>query len=900
MKPKTETIYVVDISSFVFRAYYGIRPLHHSSGQTTHAVYGVITMLLRLLKEQKPEHLAIAFDSPTPSFRKDIYDQYKANREAAPEDLPAQFEKIKEFVSLYPLVQLQCDGYEADDIIATIVEHFKGKPDIDVVIVSADKDLMQLVGDNVIMYDSMKDREINEAAVIERFGVPPAQVCEVLALAGDASDNIPGVKGVGEKTAGKLIAKYKTIENVYEHLEEIGGKLAENLANSKDNAFLSKKLVALKNDVPITIKEHNYLIPQPDQAKLGAFYQEMEFKSLARSAGITDQDSETAVSKNTIETASNYKVAPPVFSLITTEVELKELAQAMKAEGLFSFDTETTGLDVYRDHLVGMSIGLKNGRAFYIPIGHSYLGCPDQIPLNLIKELFNPLFADSKIKKVAQNAKFDSHVLARVGITVNGLAGDSMLAAYLLNPEESHGLDHLAVKYLGHRMISFESVVSKGDNFSSVELAKACNYAAEDAWAAYELNVHLKDLLQKQGLETCYQDIEVPLVSVLFDMEEKGIEVDAHLLKKMGDDFSERLKVLESEIQQMAGCEFNISSPKQLGQILFETMGLPVQKKTKTGVSTDVDVLKALVPLHPIASKILEHRSLSKLKSTYIDQLRGMIHEDGRIRTSYHQSGTATGRLSSSDPNLQNIPIRSEEGLKIRSAFKAKKGSVILSADYSQIELRLLAELSADPQLVAAFKNDEDIHSLTASRLFESVTKETRAMAKTVNFGVLYGQSAFGLSQLLNVSQADAKKFIDEFYAQFPSVGAFKHDILEKARSTGEVRTWMGRRRLVAEINSKNGNLRANAERLAFNTVFQGSAADLIKKAMIQIQKALKEKKLKSAMLLQVHDELVFEVCDEELAEVKWLVKSLMETAHPSLVPLKVELGYGANWTEAH
>ncbi|EKD41400.1 MAG: hypothetical protein ACD_73C00731G0001, partial [uncultured bacterium] len=615
MIPECKKIFLVDISSFVFRAYYGIRPLHHSSGQTTHAVFGVVSMMLRLIREKKPENLVIVFDSPKPSFRKEIFKEYKANREAPPEDLPAQFEFIKKFISLYPLPSFQVDGFEADDIIATVVHHCREVKDCEVVIVSADKDLMQLIGDQVSMYDSMKERLIDEAFVVERFGVGPALVGDVLALAGDASDNIPGVKGIGEKTAGKLVKQFGSVENIYDHLAEIPGKLGENLKNSREVAFLSKKLVTLKHDVPIEFNADEIHLREPAQAALNDFFREMEFKTfLVGDAALAEQ-----------AVPAQPKVESDPFKLVLSEDELNALLKRLDSVPGFSFDTETTGLNTWKDLLVGLSLGLNEKEAYYIPLEHSYLGCPVMLPRSKVIAALKPYFENINKFKWAQNAKFDMEVLKKEGIEVVGLAGDSLLASYMLNPEGAHNLDFLAKKYLGHQMITYESVVPKNETFSSVPVEKACEYAAEDAWAAFNLCKLLHEELKKEDLWHCYDHIELPLVPVLASMEEKGILIDQTLLRNLNDDFTTRLIQLEMEIQKDAGCEFNVSSPKQLATILFEKLGLPVQKKIKTGYSTDVEVLTTLAPLHPIAQKLLNHRSLAKLKSTYIDQLRSLV-----------------------------------------------------------------------------------------------------------------------------------------------------------------------------------------------------------------------------------------------------------------------------------
>lgn len=903
----SKTLYLIDISAYVFRAYYAIRALKTSQGVPTNATYGVVTMLLKFLREKKPDHLVVVFDSPKPSFRKTIYPLYKANRAVPPEDLPPQFAHIKEFVDLYPLPSLQKDGFEADDIIATLVNNYRKNQqtaDTQIVIVSADKDLMQLIGPGVSMYDSMREKIISEKEVSEKFGVGPDRVIDVQALSGDQSDNIPGVKGVGAVTAGKLISEWGCIENLYDNLEKLKGTIAQKLRDSRESAFISKKLVTLTTDVPLETKWQDYEVKNPDQKKLQEFYRKLEFTKLFHEQSTVDGRQSTIKITKTVKQDSQPSATN--YDLVLTEKQLSEWVSRLQKAGGFAFDTETTGINAMQCGLVGLSFSESAGSGCYIPVGHSYLGCEVQLPMTRVLAALKPLFENPNIKKWAQNGKFDMEVLFMAGIRVLGLAGDSMIASYLLTPESSHNLDSLAQEYLQYKTIHFADVVPKGQTFAAVELPVATNYAAEDADIALQLVQTLEGQLQadKKLLEL-YQEIEIPLIDVLFAMETHGVLLDLPFLKKLGREFGGRLLELEKAIFKDAGVEFNVQSPKQLQEILFGKLNLPPQRKTKTGYSTDVDVLTALSPLHPLPKHLLEHRLLAKLQSTYVDQLQALVHpRTGRIHTSYHQAVAATGRLSSSDPNLQNIPIRSEEGRRIREAFCAPAGSKILSADYSQIEIRLLAAFSQDANLVAAFKNDQDVHAMTAAKIFakngEKVSSDMRAMAKTVNFGVLYGQSPFGLAGQLGIPQAAAKNTIDEFYAQYPSVMHYKEQVLDLARQAGEVRTWLGRRRLVPEMQSQNRLVRQNAERFAFNTIFQGSAADLIKKAMILINEKLSTQKLRAKMIMQVHDELIFEVPDSEVAVLSKLVKHEMENAIPCEVPLKVDVGVGKNWAEAH
>lgn len=903
-----KSLYLVDISSYVFRAYYAIRNLKTSKGIPTNATYGVISMLLKLIREKKPDYLIIVFDSPTPSFRKEIYTQYKANREAPPEDLPHQFEHIKQFVEAYPLPSLQMAGFEADDLVATVVAQYRsgelkknfkdGATDLELVIVSGDKDLMQLVGEDVVMYDSMKDKIITPAGVVERFGVEPSQVADVLSLAGDASDNIPGVEGIGEKTAAKLIAQWGSLEEVLKHADQIPGKLGERLKSSHEEALLSKKLVTLHSGLPLHPDWDCFQLGEPHAEKLGPLYEEWELWTLAKGLG----GAEPAL-HHSGQGAALIEQKKRKYDLILTEENLDEWVQKLKSSNGFAFDTETTGLNPRQDHLVGISLATGDGKAAYIPVGHSYLGCPDQLPLALIQRKLGPLLTDPALPKFGQNSKFDCEMLHENGIDVVGVKGDTLIASYLCNPEGAHNLDHLAHEYLNHVTLKFEEVVGKGRTFEQVEVEKATAYSGEDADVTARLVPLLHAKLHEHQLWECYEKIEIPLSEVLVRMENRGVLVNEGFLRALSKEFGERQKNLEKQIYEAAGVEFNVQSPKQLGSILFDKLQLPVQRKTKTGYSTDVDVLEALSKLHPLPAFLLSYRTLAKLKSTYTDGLLELINpKTGRVHSHFNQTVAATGRLSSSDPNLQNIPIRTEEGRRIREAFVVPEGHVMLSADYSQIELRLLAAFSKEPVLVKAFEKNEDIHRLTAARIFnavlEEVTPQQRSAAKTVNFGVLYGQSAFGLAQQLDIPQAEAKKYIEQFFAQYPRVKEYREEVLSRACEIGEVRTWGGRRRLTLDLASQNGMVRSNAERMAFNTIFQGSAADLIKVAMIQIDRKLEDQGFKSRMLLQVHDELIFEVPEGELEKMKNLVKIEMENAMPCPVPLTVQMGIGKNWAE--
>lgn len=888
----TSKIYIIDISSYIFRAYFAVRPLSTSSGIPTNATYGVATMIQKLIREKKPDYLVVAYDSPKPSFRKELYQDYKANREVPPEDLIPQFDQIKEYIDSYPIPSIQHDGFEADDIVATVAKHFSIQENFEVIIVSSDKDLMQLIDDKVCMYDSMKNKLIKEDQVIEKFGVKPDQVLDLLSLAGDTSDNIPGVKGVGVKTAAKLLNEMGTLEDILAGADSIKGKLGEKIINHKEDALISKKLVQLKTDLEIPVDKDFYLFSKSDQNKLNEFFIKYELNSLVVDSHQNSKDKKIAINQDQYE-------------LILTEESLKNYIQKIKKHGLFSFDTETDSLNPRNCNLVGISLSIDKGNAVYIPLRHSYLGCPDQLGLETVRQLLNPILSDKNIKKVAQNAKFDWHVLNHHNFELEGPIFDTMIASYLIDSNQSHSMDALSLKYLEHETIHFKDIVGKNQTFADIELIQALKYAAEDADITYRLHEIFSDKLDQLKLNACFNDYEIPLVNVLRIIEDNGMLIDQAKLKELNQDFTSQLEKLEKTIYKEAGEEFNIHSPKQLANILFDKLQLTPIKKTKTGYSTNVDVLNKLSLEHSLPQYILEFRTLAKLKSTYIEGLTKIVDQStSRVHTNFHQTVAATGRLSSVEPNLQNIPIRGEQGRKIREVFIASDECELLSADYSQIELRLLAAFSQDPNLVKTFKEDGDIHTMTACKIFglseNEIDSELRSKAKTVNFGILYGQSPFGLSEQLNISQSEAKHYIEQFYEQFPSVIEYKNQIIDEASKTGEVRTYSGRRRLVPELNSKNKMIKKNAERFAFNTIFQGSAADIIKKAMINIHEELIKQNLKSKMILQVHDELLFEVPLDEKDILLSLVKGHMESVFDNSLPLTISTGWGKNWSESH
>ncbi|HKY62910.1 MAG TPA: DNA polymerase I [bacterium] len=885
-------LYIVDGSSYIFRAYFAIRHLSNSKGLPTNAIYGFTQMLLKLIKDEKPEYLLMVFDSKEPSFRKNDYAEYKANREVPPDDLAPQFDYIKKVVEVLNIPQIEIPGYEADDIIATVAKKIipKEQP---VVIVTGDKDLMQLVNGHIVLLDTMKDKRIDEAGVLEKFGVRPDQVIDVLGLMGDSSDNIPGVPGVGPKTASQWIQKYGNLEGVYEHLGEIPGKKGQDLQTYRDQAFLSRKLATLHEDVPFKLVFEDLRCRDPNSEECRKLFSELEFHALAKEYGGSGAPAP----------AKAAGLSTEGYRLVSQAAELEKFLERIQSAKSFAFDTETDSLDPLKAKLVGLSFALAPGEAYYLALGHA--GAESQLPLEPTLEQLKPLLEDAAIPKVAQHFKYDAQVLLSYGIHVRGLEFDTMLASYLLDPSQSPKLDNLASRYLDHKMIAFEDVVPKGQNFSQVGLKEASAYSCEDADVTWRMAELFRGKLESEGLLKLCREIEIPLTLVLGRMERQGIKLDLDFLRNLQTEFGDRIQRQEVKIHELAGGPFNIQSPKQLGAVLFEKLGLPVQRKTKTGYSTDVEVLSELAKLHELPKEILEYRSLTKLKSTYVDNLLAIADPaTHRVHTNFNQTIAETGRLSSADPNLQNIPIRSEDGAKIRRAFIADTGFRLMSADYSQIELRVLAELSGDSALRHAFAEDLDVHRMTASSIYgvpeAQVTPAMRGAGKTVNFAVVYGQGPFGLSAQLGVTQQEAKRYIDQYFAKYSGVRDYKEKVLAGAREKKEVRTLMGRRRFVPEIEGRNTIARNLAERIAFNTVIQGTAADIIKKAMVDIAAEMDRKGLGSRLLLQVHDELIFEVKAEEIDAMRDLVRQGMEQAVPFQVPLKVEIGVGANWAEAH
>ncbi len=881
-------LYLIDGSSYLYRAYFAIRtPMSTSSGMQTKAVFGITSMLLKILREKRPEFIAVAWDAKGPTFRHRLYDKYKANRPPMPEDLAEQIPWVRKVVDALGLPQLELQGYEADDIIATLAHRCSER---EVIVVSGDKDLLQLLNGNIRIWDPMKDEIIDGAAFRERYGIEPGQWRDVLALAGDTSDNIPGIPGVGIKTAIKLIKKYGSISNLLENIDSVKGKLGERLRENREMLGLWVKLVSLEDRLEIEVEDETFKRREFDPAVLGPLFKELEFSKFL---------SELVPEKDPLSYDS--------YSLASTIDDVRDWCERISDHKKITIDTETTSEEPMRARLVGISLCIEPPEAVYIPLGHHTEGLQPELKETI--SLLAPLLADKDIKKTGQNIKYDMIVLSRNGAPVAGADMDTMIASYLLNPgRRRHNLEELSQDMLGHRMISFKEVTSglkKPVNFADVPLEKARDYSCEDVHVTALISEKLRSLLDEKGLSGLLRDVEMPLVPVLVHMEMAGVCIDLDNLKALGKEFEQRLGEIEQEIFEMAGEEFNLNSPMQLGKILFEKLGLPQQKKTrkKTGYSTDVEVLKKLAGLHPLPEKMLLYRNLAKLKSTYVDGLAAAVNpETGRIHTSYNQTVTATGRLSSSNPNLQNIPVKTDEGKRIRKLFTAPKGRLLVSADYSQIDLRVLAHYSKDSALLQAFRNGEDIHSRTASEIFgvmpEMVTPEMRRAAKTVNFGIVYGMSAYGLAKELDISRKEAAQFMERYFERYPGVKQYMEEIVKKARRDGFVTTLLGRRRYLPDITSRQKNVREFAERTAINTPIQGTAADIIKLAMIKCHERVSREIPDALMVLQVHDELVIEAARDDAKEVKGLLKDVMENIIKLEVPLKVSVGQGENWAE--
>ena len=915
-------IVLVDGSSYLYRAFHALPPLTNSKGLPTGAVKGVINMIRRLQKDYPSSTLVVVFDAKGKTFRDDMYSEYKANRPPMPDDLRVQIEPIHQIIDAMGLPMLIIDGVEADDVIGTLAIQ-ASRLNLPVVVSTGDKDIAQLVDENITLVNTMTDTTLDREGVREKFGIAPDLIIDYLALLGDKSDNIPGVPGVGEKTALALLQGIGGLDSIYNRLDEVaelpfrGAKTTSaKLVENKELAYLSYELATIKTDVKLPLGVTELQSVSPDQDQLLSLFMAMEFKTWVTdlsSTGVPEHiNKDIDYSQLSESKAISEKICiQKDYQMIDTEEQLDIWLEKLKGANLLAVDTETTSLDYMEAELVGISFAIAAGQAIYIPFGHDYLGAPTQLAKDLVITKLKPILENPSLKKVGQNLKYDMSVLAQHGIFLAGIEFDTMLESYVVDSVATrHDMDSLAEKYLHEITTKFTDIAGKGVGqltFNQVALEHAAPYAAEDADITLRLHEVLWPQLEKQEtLTRVLKDIEIPLLPILSKIERTGALIDDTLLFQQSSELTQRINELEVDAWELAGQQFNLASPKQIGEILFTQLEIPILKKTAKGApSTKEEVLQELALDYPLPKVLLEHRGLAKLKSTYTDKLPTMINaKTGRIHTSYHQAGTATGRLSSSDPNLQNIPIRNSEGRRVRQAFIASPGCKIVAADYSQIELRIMAHLSEDPNLLSAFAMGKDIHQATAAEVFaldlESVSTEQRRSAKAINFGLIYGMSAFGLAKQLNIGRKQAAEYIDTYFERYPGVLNYMNSVRSSASDNGYVETDFGRRLYLPEINSRNGMRRQAAERTAINAPMQGTAADIIKLAMISVDKWLEKSNLKSVMIMQVHDELVLEVPELELVEVTDGLKLHMENAANLKVPLVVEAGVGNNWDEAH
>ena len=922
---------LVDGSSYLYRAFHAFPPLTNSAGEPTGAMYGVLNMLKSLISQVQPSHIAVVFDAKGKTFRDEMFEQYKSHRPPMPDDLRKQIQPLHDIIRALGIPLLVIEGVEADDVIGTLALA-ASKANQKVLISTGDKDMAQLVDDNIMLINTMNNTLLDREAVIEKYGIPPELIIDYLALMGDSADNIPGVAGVGEKTALGLLQGIGSMAEIYANLDKVAElpirgakKLGDKLLAEKEMADLSYRLATIKTDVDLDITPEQLTLGASNNDQLTEYFGRYEFKRWLNEVmngadSITNNNEQptkinhyqatpSLAQDNSDETLPAIQIDRSRYETLLTEADLNRWVEKLKQAKLFALDTETDNLDYMAANLVGISFALENGEAAYLPLQLDYLGAPKTLEKTTALALLKPILENPAIQKVGQNFKYDLTIFARNGIDVQGVAFDTMLESYVLNSTGRHNMDDLAKRYLGHQTISFEEIAGKGKNqltFNQIPLEQAAEYAAEDADVTMKLQQVLWEKLSKEPtLEKLFKEMELPLLGVLSRMERRGVLIDSDALFLQSNEIANRLSELEEQAYVLAGQPFNLASTKQLQEILFDKLGLPVIQKTPKGApSTNEEVLEELAFSHELPKVLVEHRGLSKLKSTYTDKLPQMVNpQTGRVHTSYHQAVTATGRLSSSDPNLQNIPIRNEEGRRIRQAFIARKGFTVVAADYSQIELRIMAHLSQDQGLINAFTQGKDIHRSTAAEIFgvalDEVTSEQRRNAKAINFGLIYGMSAFGLSRQLGIGRADAQSYMDLYFKRYPGVQTFMHDIREKAKAQGYVETLFGRRLYLPDINSSNGMRRKAAERVAINAPMQGTAADIIKRAMIQLDQKLQNDP-DIAMIMQVHDELVFEVRSEKVAFYSELIKTQMESAADLVVPLIVEVGQGTNWDEAH
>jgi DNA polymerase I len=917
---------LVDGSGYLYRAFHALPPLTNTRGEPTGAVLGVLNMLNKMIKEEVPDRIAVVFDAPGRTFRDDLFDQYKAHRTPMPDDLRAQVQPLYDVVAAMGVPLLRVPGVEADDVIGTLAKQ-GADAGFKVLISTGDKDMAQLVGPNVELLNTMSNTRLDRIGVKAKFDVFPEQIVDYLALVGDASDNIPGITSVGPKTAAKWLNQYETLDALIAHAADISGKVGENLRNELPMLELSRKLATIDTTLALDVTAEQLSPGAPDAPRLRELYTRLELRALLKSLG---PEAEPAVAEGAAEidvmiaevadsggariAAAFAVVSTPTvrdYHKVMSEEELEKWLEKLKAAPLISFDTETDSLDYMRAQIVGVSFAVAPGEAAYVPLGHDYAGAPHQLDRNKVLHALQPVLEDMTKAKLGHHLKFDAHVLANYGIALNGQRFDSMLESYVLNSVATrHDMDSSAVRYLGVKTINFEDLTGKGAKkitFNQVDVDRAAEYSAEDADITLQLHRAIWPQIEAvPALKFVYENIEQPLVPVLFRMERTGVLVDRALLKAQSTELASRMLELQSQAHQEAGGVFNVDSPKQLQEILFGKLGIPVIRKTPTGQpSTAEDVLEELAETYRLPKLILEYRGMAKLKSTYTDNLPLQINPDtGRIHTSYHQAVAATGRLSSQDPNLQNIPIRTHEGRRIRQAFIAPPGHSLVAADYSQIELRIMAHLSGDATLLRAFAEDRDVHQATAAEVFstplEQVSADQRRSAKAINFGLMYGMSAFGLARQLGIGRGDAQKYMELYFERYPGVRRYMEETRRQARETGYVETVFGRRLYLPEIQSRNAALRQYAERSAINAPMQGTAADIIKCAMIEVDSWLQSSRVPARLIMQVHDELVFEVADEFINSVVGQTRTHMIRAADLSIPLKVDVGVGRNWDEAH
>ena len=899
---------LVDGSSYLFRAYHALPKLENKEGHPTGAIRGVVGMLRKLIQAYPDSKVVVVFDAKGKNFRHELYSEYKANRPPTPEDLVPQIKPIHQIVQAMGLPLLVIEGVEADDVIGTLAYEATEKG-LNTIISTGDKDMAQLVSDHVTLINTMSDTAMDRQGVIEKFGVPPELIIDYLALMGDTVDNIPGIPKCGPKTASKWLNEIGPLDTIMSQADKVKGKIGENLRASLEQLPLSKELATIKCDVELEHSLEEISHSTPDQDLLLNLFEKFEFKTWIKEikSGSSSTFSDNAVS----DSPPASEDIPKEYETLFSEEEVKRWIEKIKSAKYFAFDTETTSLNYMDAELVGLSIAIEPGKAAYIPVAHDYMDAPEQLSREWILETFKPILTDPNIKKVGQNLKYDAHILANYDIDLKGIEDDTMLESYVLNSVSTrHDMDSLANKYLGLNTVKFEDIAGKGAKqltFNQIHLDQASPYAAEDADITLRLHHALSSKLDEiESLGKVYRDIELPVVSVLNRMERNGARIDSQQLKIHSQELAERLQSLEKEAHDIAGEAFNLASPKQIGTILFERLNLPVIKKTPKGApSTAEEVLQELAQDYPLPKLLMEYRELAKLKSTYTDKLPEMINpRTGRVHTSYHQAVAATGRLSSSDPNLQNIPVRNEQGRRIRQAFVAESGYKLISADYSQIELRIMAHLSGDTGLLKAFEQGADVHSATAAEVFsvdlDQVTSDQRRQAKAINFGLIYGMSAFGLARQIKVERNIAQGYIDRYFERYPGVQSYMERIKQEAYDNEYVETLLGRRLYLPNIKSTNRMHRNAAERTAINAPMQGTAADIIKLAMIKVDTWLEDKKIPAKMIMQVHDELILESTENQATEIAEELKSIMSEAMKLDVPLVVDAGIGNNWDEAH